>query len=97
MRLALRLAHIRDGADVAIFLQDDIKDTDGEVLSQRTSALGVDTTETTVKVPAGVLESGRYYSVQVTAYRGTHTREAPSRYRGATFAQAQIYTGMFTP
>ncbi|XXY46213.1 hypothetical protein WME91_40055 [Sorangium sp. So ce269] len=78
-------------------LQDDIKDADGEVLSQRTSVLGVDTTETRVKVPAGVLESGRYYSAQVTAYLGTHTREAPFRYRGATFAQAQSCTGMFTP
>ncbi|HTN92354.1 MAG TPA: hypothetical protein VL242_52155 [Sorangium sp.] len=86
-----------DGYHVAVLLQDDIESADGEVLSQRTSVLGVDTTETTVKVPAGVLESGRYYSAQVTAYLGTHTREAPFRYRGASFAQAQSYTGMFTP
>ncbi|WP_437653021.1 hypothetical protein [Sorangium sp. So ce1182] len=86
-----------DGYHVVIFLQDDIKSADGEVLSQRTSVLGVDTAETTVKVPAGVLESGRYYSAQVTAYLGTHTREAPARYQGAAFAQAQSYTGMFTP
>ncbi|WP_437715684.1 hypothetical protein WMF45_04230 [Sorangium sp. So ce448] len=44
-----------------------------------------------------MLESGRYYSVQITAYLGTHTREAPFKYRGATLAQAQTYTGMFTP
>ena len=86
-----------DGYHVGVVLYDDIKDTDGEVLSQRRSVFSVDTTETTVKVPAGVLESGRYYNVQVTAYLGTHTREAPFRYRGATFAQAQSYTGMFTP
>ncbi|WP_437279781.1 hypothetical protein WME90_04270 [Sorangium sp. So ce375] len=86
-----------DGYRVAILLQDDVKDTDGVVLSQRTGVLSVDTTETTVKVPEGVLESGRYYSVQVTAYVGTHTPEAPFKYQGATLAQAQTYTGMFTP
>lgn len=86
-----------DGYRVVVFLYDDVKDADGAVLSQRTSVLSVDTTATTVKVPEGVLESGRYYSVQITAYLGEHTRQAPFKYRGATLAQAQTYTGMFTP
>lgn len=86
-----------DGYRVVIVLHDDIKDADGEVLSQRSSVLSVETTDTTVKVPEGVLESGRHYSVQLTAYLGTHTREAPFRYRGTTLAQVQTYTGLFTP
>lgn len=86
-----------DGYQVSIVLHDDLKDADGAVLSDRSAVLSADITGTTFKVPEGVLESGRYYSVQVAAYLGSHTREAPSRYQGATLARAQSYTGMFTP
>ncbi|WP_437578406.1 fibronectin type III domain-containing protein [Sorangium sp. So ce887] len=86
-----------DGYQVGIVLHDDLKDADGAVLSERSMVLSADITGTTFKVPEGVLESGRYYSVQVAAYLGSHTREAPSRYNGATLARAQSYTGMFTP
>ncbi|XXX78491.1 hypothetical protein WMF30_06930 [Sorangium sp. So ce134] len=86
-----------DGYQVNIVLHDDLLDEGGAVLSERSTVLIADTAETTFQVPAGVLESGRYYSVQVTAYLGSHTREAPDRYQGATLARAQSYTGLFTP
>ncbi|WP_437318317.1 hypothetical protein [Sorangium sp. So ce385] len=86
-----------DGYQVSIVLHDDLRDADGAVLSERSAVLSADIAETSFKVPEGVLESGRYYSVQVAAYMGSHTREAPNRYRGATLARAQSYTGLFTP
>ncbi|WP_437675883.1 hypothetical protein [Sorangium sp. So ce131] len=86
-----------DGYFVGIVLYDDLKDAGDEVVSARTSVLSVDTTETSIQVPEGVLESGRYYSVQVTAYKGLKTQEAPFKYDGTTQARAQSYTGLFTP
>ncbi|MDC3961855.1 hypothetical protein [Polyangium jinanense] len=80
---------------VVVVLLDDVTNPMG-YLSPRTSVLVAKTTETSFVIPAGVLQAGRYYHVQVSALVGDPF-EKPFQPSAGTLAVAQTYTGIFTP
>jgi hypothetical protein len=75
----------------------DILDKDGNPLYRRNIAL-FDVTTTSVKLPPGLLESGKFYYFQVAArIRDNVDRAAPYRNLPSREAISQMFTGVVTP
>lgn len=77
----------------------DLLDKDGNPLYRRNIALfDVANTTTTVKLPTGLLESGKFYYFQVAArQRDSDDRAAPYKDVPIHDATSQMFTGVVTP
>ncbi len=85
-----------DHYTVVVRTLEDVLDGEGNILSRRRTIASVQTEDTSVQIPAGVLETGAYYYFQVVAATGTElasTRRAYSH----TAAGARTATGIVTP
>ncbi|MDI3291791.1 hypothetical protein QHF83_51255, partial [Polyangium sp. 15x6] len=83
--------------NVSVIQLDDVRNANGNVLRQNYTVLSASTTETSFRIPEGVLQSGRYYYLSVSASSGYPPPESPYKYASATVAAGRTYTGMFTP
>lgn len=77
----------------------DLKDKDGNPLYRRDIAsFNVTATTMTVKLPAGLLESGKFYYFQVSArQQDNEDRAAPYKEIAVHDATSQMFTGVVTP
>jgi hypothetical protein len=82
---------------VQVVQLDDVRDAMGDTLRNNYTVLSALTPDTTLRIPAGVLQSGRYYYVAVTANSNSLALEAPFKSVSAKGAYSRTYSGMFTP
>ena len=75
----------------------DLKDTVGNPVLRRSIA-SFDVTGTRVKLPAGMLQTGKFYYFQVTARaKDSNDRAAPYKEYPVHDARAEMFTGVVTP
>lgn len=85
-----------DDYTIVVRTLDDFVDAGGDTLSSRRVVATLRTADTSVQIPAGVLEEGAYYYFQVNAGMGNRL-DAPRRATTHATAGAGTATGVVTP
>ena len=83
-----------DAYTVIVRSLEDISDTDGNVLSRHRTVANYTTYDTSVTLPEGILETGKYYTLLVRAELGS---DPESSGFSAVMAYGVNTTGAFTP
>lgn len=85
-----------DDYTITVRTLEDVVDAGGEILSSRRTVATLRTADTTLQIPAGILEEGAYYYFQVNAGVGSELGSPRRAYTHAT-AGARTATGIVTP